>query len=165
MFKTILCATDLNVSSSDAVIKAVQLAHQYDSKIIMLNVHEEFMSKEEMGMLRVSIDTMKSEFKKTALKAKNEMRKEIESLHAEDIEVEYLLKDGKTNKVICEEADNVHADLIVMGAMTYIGNAPNFMVQSIAEENNVKMPSFFGFMLWSILILGPIFFVLSFIMF
>ena len=116
MFKKILCATNLNDTSKFAIKKAVQLAHQYDSKIILLNVHEEFMSKEEMGMLRVSIDTMKSEFKKTALKAKNEMRKEIESLHAEDIEVEYLLKDGKTNKVICEEADNVHADLIVMGA-------------------------------------------------
>ena len=116
MFKKILCATNLNDTSKFAIKKAAQLAHQYDSKIILLNVHEEFMSKEEMGMLRVSIDTMKSEFKKTALKAKNEMRKEIESLHAEDIEVEYLLKDGKTNKVICEEADNVHADLIVMGA-------------------------------------------------
>ena len=116
MFKKILCATNLNDTSKFAIKKAVQLAHQYDSKIILLNVHEEFMSKEEMGMLRVSIDTMKSEFKKTALMAKNEMRKEIESLHAEDIEVEYLLKDGKTNKVICEEAGNVHADLIVMGA-------------------------------------------------
>ena len=59
----------------------------------------------------------------------------------------------------------ISAGAVFMGAMTYIGNAPNFMVQSIAEENNVKMPSFFGFMLWSILILVPIFFVLSFIMF
>jgi len=32
---------------------------------------------------------------------------------------------------------------VFMGAMTYIGNAPNFMVKSIAEENDVKMPSFF----------------------
>ena len=116
MFRKILCATNLNETSKFAVKKAVQLAHQYGSKIILLNVHQEFMNKEEMGMLRVSIDTMKSEFEKTALKAKNEMRKEIESLHAEDIQVEYLLKDGKTNKVICEEAEKVHADLIVMGA-------------------------------------------------
>jgi hypothetical protein len=45
MFKIILCATDLNITSSEAVKKAVQLAHQYGSKIIMLNVHEEFMSQ------------------------------------------------------------------------------------------------------------------------
>jgi Na+/H+ antiporter NhaD/arsenite permease-like protein len=44
-----------------------------------------------------------------------------------------------------------------MGANTYIGNGPNFMVKAIAEENGVKMPSFFGYMLWSCLILLPIF--------
>ena len=115
MFKNILCATDLNIASSDAVIRAVQLAHQYNSKIIMLNVHEEFMSKEELGMLRVSIGSMKLEFEKTALQAKKEMREEIESLHAEDIQVEYVIKDGKPNKVICEEAQKAQADLIIMG--------------------------------------------------
>ena len=77
MFKKILCATDLHDASSQAVIKAVQLAHQYDSKIIMLNVHEEFMSKEEIGMLRVSINSMKSEFEKIALQAKKNMKTDI----------------------------------------------------------------------------------------
>ena len=115
MFKNILCATDLNIASSEAVIRAVQLAHQYNSKIIMLNVHEEFMSKEELGMLRVSIGSMKLEFEKTALQAKKEMREEIESLHAEHIQVEYLIKDGKPNKIICEEAQKAQADLIIMG--------------------------------------------------
>ena len=115
MFKKILCATDLNCASSDAVKKAVQLAHQYDSQIIMLNVHEEFMTKEEMGMLRVSINSMKKEFETTALQAKKEMIEEIESLHAEDIKVEYIIRDGKPNKVICEEAEKLHADLIILG--------------------------------------------------
>ena len=54
---------------------------------------------------------------------------------------------------------------VFMGAMTYIGNAPNFMVKSIAEENNIKMPSFFGFMIWSILVLVPLFFLVSIIYF
>lgn len=52
---------------------------------------------------------------------------------------------------------------VFMGAITYIGNAPNFMVKSIAEENNIKMPSFFGYMLWSVLILIPLFFIASLI--
>jgi len=43
-----------------------------------------------------------------------------------------------------------------MGAMTYIGNGPNFMVRSIAESADVKMPSFFGYMIYSFLILLPI---------
>ena len=38
---------------------------------------------------------------------------------------------------------------VYMGALTYIGNAPNFMVFAIANERGVKMPSFFGYMLWS----------------
>ena len=59
----------------------------------------------------------------------------------------------------------ISAGAVFMGAMTYIGNAPNFMVQSIAEENNVNMPSFFGYMLWSTLILIPIFLIVTFIIF
>ncbi len=45
---------------------------------------------------------------------------------------------------------------VFMGAMTYIGNGPNFMVRSIAESSGVKMPSFFGYMVYSVLILLPI---------
>ena len=96
MFTNILCATNLNDTTSEAVKKAVQLAHQYSAKIFMLNVHEEFMTKEEMRMLRVSIDTMKSEFVKTALQAKNEMKKVIKNLHAEDIQVEVKVENGDT---------------------------------------------------------------------
>ena len=115
MFRKILCATDLNPESSEAVRKAVQLAHQYNSKIIMLNIHEEFMTKEEMGMLRVSIDAMKLEIKTIALKAKKEMSEVIKKLHAEDIQVEYIIKEGKSNLVICEEAERLKVDLIIMG--------------------------------------------------
>lgn len=45
---------------------------------------------------------------------------------------------------------------VLMGAMTYIGNGPNFMVKAIAEKSGVKMPSFFGYMGYSLLILLPI---------
>ena len=48
---------------------------------------------------------------------------------------------------------------VFMGANTYIGNAPNFMVRSIAEENDIKMPSFFGYMAWSVGFLIPVFLV------
>jgi len=45
---------------------------------------------------------------------------------------------------------------VFMGALTYIGNAPNLMVAAIARDMGVKMPSFFGYMLWSFGILGPL---------
>ncbi len=51
----------------------------------------------------------------------------------------------------------VSCGAVFMGANTYIGNAPNFMVRSIAEENKIKMPSFFGYMGWSIAFLIPLF--------
>jgi Na+/H+ antiporter NhaD/arsenite permease-like protein len=45
---------------------------------------------------------------------------------------------------------------VYMGALTYIGNAPNFMVYAIASERGVKMPSFFAYMLWSGAVLLPV---------
>ena len=48
---------------------------------------------------------------------------------------------------------------VFMGAMTYIGNGPNFMVKAIAEKSGVKMPSFFGYMLYSCVVLLPILFL------
>ena len=53
----------------------------------------------------------------------------------------------------------VSAGAVFMGAVTYIGNAPNFMVKNIAEKSGVKMPSFFGYMVWSCAILVPLFIV------
>ena len=54
---------------------------------------------------------------------------------------------------------------VFMGANSYIGNAPNFMVKSIAEENGVPMPSFFGYMAWSCAILIPSFLIVTFLFF
>ncbi len=54
---------------------------------------------------------------------------------------------------------------VYMGANTYIGNAPNFMVYAIAKDMGVKMPSFFGYMLWSGAILIPIFVLVTLVFF
>jgi Na+/H+ antiporter NhaD/arsenite permease-like protein len=54
---------------------------------------------------------------------------------------------------------------VFMGANSYIGNAPNFMVYAIAREGGVRMPSFFGYMLWSGSILVPLFVIVTFIFF
>jgi Na+/H+ antiporter NhaD/arsenite permease-like protein len=52
---------------------------------------------------------------------------------------------------------------VFMGALTYIGNAPNFMMQTIARRAGVTMPSFFGYLAWSGAILLPLFFLVDFI--
>jgi Na+/H+ antiporter NhaD/arsenite permease-like protein len=59
----------------------------------------------------------------------------------------------------------ISAGAVFMGANSYIGNAPNLMVKAIAEDRGVKMPSFFGYMLWSGAVLIPLFVIMSFIWF
>ena len=59
----------------------------------------------------------------------------------------------------------ISAGAVFMGAMTYIGNAPNFMVKAIAEHNGIRMPSFFGYMAWSIAFLLPCLILISWIFF
>jgi len=59
----------------------------------------------------------------------------------------------------------ISAGAVFMGANTYIGNAPNFMVKAIAEERGVRMPGFFGYMLWSALLLLPLFALLTLLFF
>ncbi len=59
----------------------------------------------------------------------------------------------------------ISAGAVFMGANTYIGNAPNFMVKAIAEEQGVKMPSFFGYLIWSVIILFPLFSFIAWLFF
>lgn len=59
----------------------------------------------------------------------------------------------------------VSAGAVFMGANTYIGNAPNLMVKSIAESRGIQMPSFFGYMAWSCGVLVPLFLIVTWIWF
>jgi Na+/H+ antiporter NhaD/arsenite permease-like protein len=54
---------------------------------------------------------------------------------------------------------------VFMGAITYIGNGPNFMIKAIAEQHHVRMPSFFGYTSWSVVILLPLFAVVALVFF
>jgi Na+/H+ antiporter NhaD/arsenite permease-like protein len=59
----------------------------------------------------------------------------------------------------------ISSGAVYMGANSYIGNAPNFMVYAIAKDAGIKMPSFFGYMIWSGAVLIPTFIVATFIFF
>ena len=78
------------------------------------------------------------------------------------------LPSGAVETVAGVQADLLRAiscGAVFMGANTYIGNGPNFMVKAIAEEQGVKVPHFFGYMAYSGLILIPVFIVITFIFF
>jgi Na+/H+ antiporter NhaD/arsenite permease-like protein len=59
----------------------------------------------------------------------------------------------------------VSCGAVMMGAVTYIGNGPNFMVKAIAEQHHVRTPSFFGYVAWSGAILLPLFALVAHIFF
>lgn len=76
----------------------------------------------------------------------------------------FQLAGGDAERLMSELAPTLAAislGAVFMGALTYIGNAPNFMVYAIASERGVKMPSFFGYMLWAAAVLLPVFALLT----
>ena len=78
----------------------------------------------------------------------------------------FELAGGDAAKLMGEHARTLTAislGAVFMGAMTYVGNAPNFMVYAIARAGGVKMPGFFGYMLWSFGILTPLLLAMHFI--
>jgi Na+/H+ antiporter NhaD/arsenite permease-like protein len=74
---------------------------------------------------------------------------------------EFLAKGDLTARLLAA----ISCGAVFMGANTYIGNGPNFMVKAIAEEGGVRMPSFFGYILYSAAILIPIFVVVTLLFF
>ena len=78
----------------------------------------------------------------------------------------FELAGGNAGRLMGELAPTLMAiamGSVYMGALTYIGNAPNFMILAIATERGVRMPSFFGYMIWSGAVLLPVFAVLTYV--
>ncbi len=114
MIKHILCPVELKSDMHVALKRSIIWAHQLDAKITLLNVHPEFMNHEEMEMLRVSALKMMEQFKETSVAAKKKMEALTERFGAGDLQVEYLLREGKPGEVIPKVADEIGVDLIVM---------------------------------------------------
>ena len=115
MFKNILCPVDMHPRSRMALRKAINIAHQFNSKIVLLSIHEEFLSKKQMIMSRVSVSSLGDEFKKIATEAKNDMKNLVKELEADDIKCEYILRDGIPADIIVKLSNEMNIDLIVMG--------------------------------------------------
>ena len=115
MFKNILIPIDLSEKSLSAAKRAVQIAHQFNSKLIILNVQEDFMDKEEMEMLRVSVASLKEKFRNIAIEAKNEISDILDILHVDDVDVDILLREGVPSSEIIKLSKEKQVDMIVIG--------------------------------------------------
>jgi len=116
MYKKILCAIDLKRRSDKAFEHAVKLAHQFHSEIVLLNVNDDFQTKEEMVMSRVSVDKINKRYRDIAMTAKQELENLKENLETDDINISFLLRKGKPGPTIISVSNEVSADLIVLGA-------------------------------------------------
>jgi len=99
---------------------ALDLARKYDAELIILNVREDFLNKDEMVMLRVGVSDFQKEMKEKAIavRRKIEDRKiedDIKSLKAQDIKYQILLQEGKPADEIINTARERDIDLIVVG--------------------------------------------------
>jgi nucleotide-binding universal stress UspA family protein len=141
MFSHILCPTDLKERAYIALKKAVQISHQFNSKITVLNVHPEFIAQKEREMLRVSFDGLKEKYRRIAIESRDEMLAEIGNLHAEDIQVDYEIRQGKPERVIAEMAGKLGVDLIVI-CTDGRHNIKDFVTGTITEHviNHVTCP-------------------------
>jgi nucleotide-binding universal stress UspA family protein len=142
LFKHILVPTDLSHKAELAFTKAVVLAHQFGSEITLLNVHEEFQSKDELIMSRVSVDNLQEKYRSIALDSKNKMKKLITELHAEDIKVHVLLREGKPSKEIINVAEELQSDLIVIGTNGRDGLADYLLgttTNNVIENSNIPV--------------------------
>jgi len=78
----------------------------------------------------------------------------------------FQLAGGDAARLMGELASTLAAismGAVFMGALTYVGNAPNFMIYAIATERGVKMPSFFGYLVWSCAVLVPVLVLITFV--
>ena len=115
MFKNILCPIDFKPRSKMALKKAIHIAHQFNSRIVLLNIDERFKTKEQMVMSRISVSHLGDEYKKIAVTAKKEMHTLVKDLESETINSEYLVRDGVAEEVIVKISKEKDIDLIVMG--------------------------------------------------
>jgi nucleotide-binding universal stress UspA family protein len=133
MFRHILCPTDLKERAYISLKKAVQIAHQFNARITMLNVHREFIDKHEREMLRVSVDKLKKKYEQIAIKSRDEMKAVIHELHADDIEITYLLRGGTPADTIIQVAAEEGVDLIVI-CTDGRDNLKDFVTGTITEQ-------------------------------
>tara|TARA_Y100001970_G_C14203899_1_gene842762 strand:- start:1701 stop:2147 length:447 start_codon:yes stop_codon:yes gene_type:complete len=142
MYSKILCAIDLNRKADKAFEHAVRLAHQFHSEIILLNVNDDFQNKDEMVMSRVSVDKINQRYKEIATTAKQELEGLKQKLETDNIDISFLLRQGKPGPTIIEVSDEVSADLIVLGANGkdsisdyFLGTTASYVVE------NAKAPT------------------------
>ena len=114
MYKKILFADDLSKRAYEALSVALNLARTHDAELFILNVHEEFLNKDEMVMLRVDVSDFQEKMQKSAVAARRHIEADLADLNGLDVRTQILLREGKPGKEIINVARELDVDLIVL---------------------------------------------------
>ncbi|MFH1862432.1 MAG: universal stress protein [bacterium] len=116
MLKKILLADDLSKRAHHALELALDVSRKFSAELIILNVREDFLNKDEMIMLRVDVSRFQENLKEKALQIRQHIQQDIESLRGTDVSYSVLLREGKPAQQIVEMAKEISADLVVLGS-------------------------------------------------
>ena len=116
MYKKILFADDLSKRAHEALAAALNLARIHGAELIILNVHEEFLDKDEMVMLRVDVSEFQEKMEGKAVAARRHIEADLAALRGQDVPTQILIREGKPAKEIIEVARELDADLIVVAS-------------------------------------------------
>lgn len=117
MYKKILFTDDLSQQAIKPLSAAVDLAKKYKAELVILNVRGDFLSKEEMVMLRIDVSKFQNDLKSEALAIRSIIESDLESCGGADLKPDIIIREGaKVAHTICEVAEEVGADLIVIGS-------------------------------------------------
>jgi nucleotide-binding universal stress UspA family protein len=114
MYKKILVPSDLSEDSLAAIRAGADLARKLSAELCLLNVRPEFMSKEEMEMLRVSVQTFVKEEKDIAVNAKTVLAEMLRRAGGSDVANKIVLREGDPKEEILASASELGCDLIVI---------------------------------------------------
>jgi len=116
MYKKILFADDLSKRAHKALAVALNLARTHGAELIILNVHEEFLDKDEMVMLRVDVSDFQEKMQEKAVAARRQIEADLAALKGQDVPTQILLREGKPAKEIINVAHELDVNLIVVAS-------------------------------------------------
>ena len=142
MVKNILFATDFLSHSNQAFKFAIDLKEKYQSKLVVLNINEEFLSKNEMVMSRVGVDKIKKTNEEIALNSKKMFEKMIVNINIKNLSnVKMIQRKGIASKEIIKYANSINSDLIIIGSNNH-SKISELLIGSTARKviNSSKIP-------------------------
>ncbi len=132
MFKHILFPTDGSDASFAAFPVALNLARKYGGKITIINMHDEFIKREEQQFLRISHEHYDEMVKDRATQARRVISNALEQFTV-DVPVDIVLREGNPRHDLCEICGELDGDLVVM-ATRGKGNIGRRVLGSVAER-------------------------------